>query len=240
MKIISLNTWGGKVDEPLRKFLTEKSNTIDIFCFQEIFHHFHKEEEDINPELFSMIETLLPNHHGYFLPTIDNTYGLAMFVYKDIKVNKQEQVEIYNPDHYNGGPNFRRDIQSVEVTLKNEEVLNVINIHGLWNGKGKGDFPERIKQSQIIKSHIETLNNRIIFCGDFNLLPTTQSISIIEETGLVNLITKYGITSTRTSYYEKPEKFADYFFISPSLDIRDFQVLPDEVSDHSALYLEIS
>ncbi len=60
----------------------------------------------------------------------------------------------------------------------------------------------------------------------------------LEDFGLRNLIKEYGITSTRTSFYTKPEKFADYMLVSPGVEVKDFKVLPDEVSDHSPLYLE--
>ena len=54
-----------------------------------------------------------------------------------------------------------------------------------------------------------------------------------------NLIKEYNIQSTRTSLYEKSEKFADYVFVSPEIVVKDFKLLPDEVSDHLALFLEI-
>jgi endonuclease/exonuclease/phosphatase family metal-dependent hydrolase len=62
---------------------------------------------------------------------------------------------------------------------------------------------------------------------------------MIEQTGLINLIKKYNITSTRTSIYTKPDKYADYVLVSPNIEVIDFKVLPDEVSDHAPLYLEI-
>ena len=74
--------------------------------------------------------------------------------------------------------------------------------------------------------------------GDFNLLPDTQSIKKLENFGLRNLVKEYNITSTRTSFYTKSEKFADYAFVSSEIAVKDFKVLPDEVSDHSPLYLE--
>ena len=54
-----------------------------------------------------------------------------------------------------------------------------------------------------------------------------------------NLIHEYNINSTRTSFYTKPEKYADYIFTSKDLLIKNFEVLPEEVSDHAALLLEI-
>jgi len=77
--------------------------------------------------------------------------------------------------------------------------------------------------------------------GDFNLLPETESLRIIEN-GMENLVKDYNVQSTRTSLYTRHEisgKFADYIFLSPSIKVKDFKVLPDEVSDHTALFLEI-
>lgn len=90
----------------------------------------------------------------------------------------------------------------------------------------------------MIRGFVDKTDNPKILCGDFNLNPDTESLSIIEK-GMKNLIKDYSITSTRTSLYEKPGKFADYCFISPDIEVKDFKVLPEEVSDHAALYLEI-
>jgi len=77
-----------------------------------------------------------------------------------------------------------------------------------------------------------------VLCGDFNLLPDTESLKRLEGIGLRNLIKEYGITSTRTSFYDKPAKFADYALVSEGIEVKDFKILPDEVSDHSPMYLE--
>lgn len=61
---------------------------------------------------------------------------------------------------------------------------------------------------------------------------------MIENTGLRNLIKEHGITSTRTSLYTKEEKFADYVLIGPGIQVTNFEVLPDEVSDHAPLRIE--
>ena len=103
---------------------------------------------------------------------------------------------------------------------------------------GKTDTEERILQSKHIRDFIKRQNEQTILVGDFNLSPDTESLAIVEE-GLRNLVKEYGVTSTRTSFYKKEEKFADYALASPDVNIVDFKVLPDEVSDHAPLYLEI-
>ena len=61
---------------------------------------------------------------------------------------------------------------------------------------------------------------------------------MIEATGMRNLIKEYNITSTRTSFYKKPVRFADFVFVSKDIKVNDFKVLPDEVSDHAPLFLD--
>ena len=77
-----------------------------------------------------------------------------------------------------------------------------------------------------------------MLCGDFNLAPDTQSLRMLEAAGLRNLVAEFGVTSTRTSLYRRPERFADYVFVSPGVDVSAFRVLPDEVSDHAPLMLQ--
>ena len=55
-----------------------------------------------------------------------------------------------------------------------------------------------------------------------------------------NLVERYGVTSTRTRFYPKEEKFADYIFTSPEIQVNHFEVLKDQVSDHAPLLLEFS
>ena len=61
---------------------------------------------------------------------------------------------------------------------------------------------------------------------------------MLESAGLRNLVAEFGVTSTRTSLYTRPEPFADYVFVSDGIHVRDFRVLTDEVSDHAPLLLE--
>ena len=66
------------------------------------------------------------------------------------------------------------------------------------------------------------------------------SIQLLEEAGWNNLIRTHGILSTRTHLYEKEERFADYIFTKNNVQVQEFRVLPEEVSDHAALFLECS
>lgn len=244
MKLITLNTWGGVVKEPLLEFL-KKNSDVDIFCLQEIFHNLPEENKldmfsKADSKLFSDIEVALQSHVGYFRPSVGDSYGHAIFIRKGITVKEEGDIIIHGhegADVFSGGEGHSRNLQYVNIELLNDQKLAIANVHGLWNGQGKTDTPERLEQSRKIKDFMDSVNDPKILCGDFNLLPDTESLKIIEG-GSRNLIREYSVTSTRTSFYTKPDKFADYVFVSPEINVLDFKVLPDEVSDHSVLRLE--
>lgn len=245
MKIITLNTWGGRVKGPFVEFI-KKYKDIDVFCFQEIYD---KAEEIMSGEypedsmnIFTDIQNLLPEHIGFFRPILHGVYGLAIFIKKDMVIVEEGEkfIHVSNSVAITDG-HHSRNMQWIKFNLDGK-IYTVANVHGLWNGKGKTDTPQRIAQSNAIKEFLNTTENPKILCGDFNLNPDTDSIKML-ETGMKNLVKDYSITTTRTSiYFNKPgksEKFADYIFISPDIEVKDFKVLSEEVSDHAALLLEI-
>jgi endonuclease/exonuclease/phosphatase family metal-dependent hydrolase len=255
MKIITLNTWGGRAGkEKLLKFF-EKYRDTDIFCLQEIWSAPYQHLEGVmaggrklnHDEIMvygkQEIADLLQDHVQYFHPQYKNDYGLLSLVHKKYQVINEGEVFVhlhkgYEPEAINEIGKHARNVQYVTIERENGPVT-IMNFHGLWNGNGKDDSEARLEQSDNIVSFIHTLNTPIIFCGDFNLKPDTESIKKIENTGLRNLIKENDITSTRTSYYTKPEKFADYVFISEGVNMTSFKVLPDEVSDHAPLFIEV-
>ncbi len=244
MKIITLNAWGGKIKDLLISFIDSHRDRIDIFCFQEVYHAAAKDFggfDDVHLDLFNEMQSLLPDHDGYFCPTVDNCYGIATFIRKSFSVKASGDITIHDNPHYDGkGGNHSRKALWHDINL-GDKRLSLLNVHGLWNGKGKTDTPERIDQSKRIRGFMDSVKGSQIVCGDFNLLPETESLSILSE-GMQDLVDMSGVTSTRTSFYTRAEtsgKFADYIFASPEIKVIDFRVLPDEVSDHAALFAEI-
>lgn len=240
MKLISLNIWGGHVYQSLLSFF-DKYHDIDIFCLQEVYHRAKEKVSSDNRQvflnIFSDIQHILINHTGYFMPMVNGVYGLAVFIRNDIQVVQESNAKIYhNPQYLGVGPAHSRWLQHLDCQM-GRDFFSVVNVHGLWNGRGKGDSPERLIQSARIRQVLDNLARPNILCGDFNLLPDTQSIKFLEE-HMRNLLVEYGIVNTRTSYYQKTERFADYVFTSTNTTVHDFSVLNDEVSDHFPLLLD--
>nr|WP_245278862.1 endonuclease/exonuclease/phosphatase family protein [Rhizobium leguminosarum] len=83
-------------------------------------------------------------------------------------------------------------------------------------------------------------DERLVVCGDFNVLPDSSTFTILARLGLSDLVTGYGLVDTRTSYYLKQGRFADYMLVTPEVKVAKFEVVvAPEVSDHRALLLDI-
>lgn len=242
MKLITLNIWGGHLRNPLLKFIHEYKN-VDIFCLQEVYSNAHRtiadRERELSLNIFADLKRLLPDHHAIFKPAVENVYGIGMLIKNNIDIIGEGEINIHKKQHYPGiGLNHDRNLQWIECEV-NDKIYSILNVHGLWNGKGKKDTPERLNQSQRIRQFMDTINTPKILCGDFNLRPDTESMNILEK-GMINLVKTHNIRSTRTRFYTKEEKFADYILTSPEINVSHFSVMNDEVSDHSPLYIDFN
>lgn len=247
MKLISLNIWGGNVYDPLMKFIKDNKDNIDIFCFHEVFADCDREQikwfllsDSARIGIYQEIANILSDHVGRFCPIYDSVYGIATFIRKDIEIVKEDHVLLFEPrcfpDPENPMTDHARKMQCLEI--KRGNVYRIFNVHGHWVPGNKLDNENRLEQSRRIVEKIQQSDLPIIMCGDFNLEPQTESIAMIEQVPMSNLIKKYNVQSTRTSLYKKKGNFADYIFINDGIAVREFRVMPDEVSDHAALYIE--
>jgi len=255
MKVLSLNTWGGKAGpDELISFLKNQSD-IDIFCLQEVWKggrdviESWNVVEGMDDELFVKIQTALPSYKSYFRPHFKEVFGLAIFIKDTYEVIAEGSLYIYKEAGFVSGEDqgdHARILQYVTVET-DAGVRTIVNVHGIWQPMsqeendlygGKRDNVDRIEQSTRIVTFLGTLNNPYVLLGDFNLLPNTESIAMIERIGTRNLIKEYGITSTRTIHFKWKTKFADYVFVHEEVEVKDFKVLSDSVSDHSPLYLD--
>ena len=252
MRVISLNTWGGRALHPLMHFFRQRAKDVDVFCLQEIFDADQKALEERHPDehvrgdIFKKILNELKDFEGSFAFFDDNPLrqSLAIFVRRTLPIKEIGDLIVYKPEHpIETGSSIisARKIQYVSIEVSGQPH-HVVNFHGLWDGKLKNDSPERIDQSHNVNKFLATLDGHKILCGDFNLNPDTASLGILEQ-GMKNLVKEYKIKSTRTPLYRHyndvdGSHFADYCLTSPDIVVKHFEVLPDIVSDHAPLYLE--
>ncbi len=263
MRIISLNAFGGHLFDGLMDFVRAEMPQTDIFCFQEMLDSpdgaFTSHGARAN--LYRELQTALPEFQSFFALTqehFDETMtisenvnaGLAMFVRHTLTVDNARDHFIYQ--HLNSFvPNdfltFPGHMHALQLNNGNRP-LSIYSIHGASEPGNKLDCPHRLAQSQKILNFVHSTPGEKIIMGDFNLLPNTQSIRMFLEQGFRNLIAEFSITTTRGSmmhqlhpqYGPHWQEFADYAFISPSINVINFSVPDVPASDHLPLILEFS
>lgn len=266
MRIMSVNAWGGTLAERLLPWLAAEQP--DVLAIQEVGHSpqtdkpvlTYRDGDHVLPQrtnLFADLCAILPDHVGLYCPSsqgelwdgdvaIPSQYGIATFVHKDLVIVGQAQNFIhgaYSPHGYGAHPRPRGAHTVRLYDPKGRRFISVTNIHGLRDLAGKMDTPARQAQADKILAlsrQASEPGDTTIICGDFNVEPQSHTLALLAEAGFVELVTNRNFTSTRTSLYTKPGRFADYMLVSDDSAVRSFDVVYEpEVSDHCPLVLEI-
>lgn len=266
MRILSLNTWGGRLHDRLIPCLAEAN--ADVLCLQKMVRTPKAETEwliyrDHGGELlqranpFGEVSDALPEHRAIFCPAargelfdgerpVASEWGLATFIRDTYPVIGQAQDFIHGdfaPDGWGAHPRAR-NAHAVRLFDDSGGPITIVHLHGLRDLSGKHDTSARDTQTKALTDLITRLareNERLVVCGDFNLLPESAAFTALARLGLTDLVTTRGHADTRTSYYEKQPRFADYLLVTANVAVRHFAVpaIP-EVSDHRALVLDIA
>lgn len=257
MKLISLNIQSGAAGKPFFEYIKERAKTTDVFCFQEVFNSKKSAKVAYGEitDVYGKLTSLLKGFKSAYLPVslkVGEYYktgfnvelGMAVFYKKNLKAEMHFGKHIVGS--LQGKVDFRNGkeanaIQCVKI-VSPKGGFWLANFHGMSRPGGKLDTTKRIKQSKTIVSVLEKLKGPKILCGDFNLMPETKSVRIIEREGLKNLIKIYKIKNTRNSIswkrYKNRQCFADFTFVSPEIKVKNFKVPYVLVSDHLPMVLE--
>ncbi len=260
MKIIFLNIWGGKLYAPLMEFLRAAAPDTDFFCLQEVFDSPEKNRAlswGGRADIFKDLCAALPDFTPYFTVAVKDfdgdeyldfplSHGITIFAKKKIAVLSHGDFMIAGEGwpHHGDIRAFPHKLQYVRFEKKGTPYT-LANVHGVAYPGTKRDTPERLAQSHKIVDFLAAESGEKILGGDFNLMPDTESIRMIERAGFHNLITDFRIPSTRNqlSYGQYPEAerqyFADFAFVPPAIRVIDFQIPRIEISDHLPLTLTV-
>ena len=261
-----LNGWGGKLCDKLLAYL--KLDDPDILCLQEVVHSpktnkdwlTYQDGDHVLPQranFFQDVKVALPDHVAIFCPAaqgvlwdedceVPSQWGIATLVRSSFPIIAQSQGFVhksYSAHEYGDHPRSR-SAHAVKVFDYDEDNPIVIaHMHGLRDLNGKMDTPERATQARKLVSitrGVAENNDPLIVCGDFNVEPNSETLKILSQAGLTDLVTTRTTKGTRTSHYKKTNKYADYMLVNEHVKVLDFNVVFEpEVSDHCPLVLEI-
>lgn len=267
MRIMCLNGWGGKLHQDLVSYV--KSTGPDILCLQEVVHSpsskkdwlTYRDGDHVLPQranFFRDVAHALPDHVGVFCPaaqgvlwdndlSIPSQWGLATFVRRSIPIIGQVQGFVhkdYSPVGFGDHPRSRSAHGVRVYDYDSGRSISVTHMHGLRDLAGKMNTPARAEQARkllALSRQVSEPEDAVVVCGDFNVVPGSETLAIMANAGLRELVTGRGFESTRTTHYRKPGRFADYMLVDREDIVKSFDVINyPEVSDHCPLLLELS
>ena len=264
MRIVSVNAWGGALFDDLAKWLVDCQ--ADVVCLQEVtrtpgaagWTRFDDGERVLpqRANLFADVREVLPDHQALFVASDSGPvhtgdghrrrqdFGLGIFIAERLPVVGviSEFVHGTFVEHDEWATEDRpRCAQAVRVVDRsNNRVVSIVHAHGLRDPRGKHDTPARRAQAQRLAELVTRCRDTAdltVVCGDLNLLPDSETFTVLAELGLVDLV---GQSDTRTSRYPKTVRHASYLLISDPNAVVRFEVLAEpEVSDHRPLLLDL-
>lgn len=207
--------------------MSEHAADADVFCLQEVYKDTRAIAKKLLPAFTELYEhKRTPKMLRFPLATYLREY-IVLVSHKPLFLFKEGYgIALYTHIKYYGCD------------------MHIVNVHGIAQPGHKLDTDIRLRQSEEILNTLQDAKGLKIVGGDFNLLPETESIRMFEQAGYKNLITEYGIETTRNHLaWDKhpgdPQMFADYIFVSPDVRVLAFTVPNVEVSDHLPLILQI-
>lgn len=130
---------------------------------------------------------------------------------------------------------FYEHVYTLQVAkLKNG--LNVVNHHGYWKPTPMGD-ETTVKVMRKVANIVKSLDGPIVMCGDFNIVH--EATAMRELDFLRDLTYEYGIDNTLSGLKFNGKVACDHILVNDAVQVEDFRVLDDIVSDHKALVAEI-
>jgi endonuclease/exonuclease/phosphatase family metal-dependent hydrolase len=272
MRVVNLNTWGGRlpgVPEYLANLNADVLCLQEITSAPagtpEMGHYIDRDgQPDLQRTNFlrELEQKLCPGYRSYFFPAARGYlhdgakteypvfYGIATFVRNTVPVIGERMgfvFEEYRTANFKEPP-LPRNAHAVRVyNHENETSVIVAHMHGLWVPDGKYDTDDRVNQAirlnNIVGQVHQKRDDKIVVCGDFNVLPKSLTFEMLDTRVPRNLIKEFGITDTRTKYYDKPiethPRYADYMLVNSHVNVKKFDVPGDpEVSDHRPLILD--
>ncbi len=261
MKLISLNI-GIKIDNSKEIGNFIKSQNPDIVAFQEIIRYFDESVFDMyksKKHIEEIIGKKLP--YSFFGPQwIADAMRKNGKMHRDFNGFVEQGNEIITKfpilnatneffhKHYSlelEWTNFYtedhpRCVQVVGLEV-NGKKLQILNLHGLYS-RDKKDSERTLNQCKYILKAAKRKDIPTIIVGDFNLLPDTESIKIIDKE-FRNLVTEHNIESTVPGYdYGTESKrgrlIEDYIFVNDKIKVNNFEVIDTNISDHLPLVLD--
>lgn len=206
-------------------------------------------------DLMTDVAGVLPDHEPWF--TVSDTgpvvadgiahrqqFGLALFTRRSWLRTASREAFVHGSyaDHQDEWPHSDRPRAAQVARLRGPDGRTFVvgHLHGLRDAAGKEDTPARREQAKRFAEMVDSVREHedtVVVCGDLNVLPDSETFTILNDLGLTDLV---GSADTRTARYTKPVRHASYLLVSDPAAVRRFEIVAEPaVSDHRVLLLDL-
>jgi len=249
IKVISLNLWnGGRLLDRISDFLIAEQP--DLLFLQEAYAGRLPVQQAGDPALaprfrsVAILTGLFPSYDFDFAPVYCDTRSLEGDIEEGQLLLSKWPI-IFRDNIFFDRPYAKLDqdattdfsqwpatLQHCRIQIDNQ-VIELLHVHGPVNFDGTLDSPRRLKMSQMILDRISDKTPAIV-AGDFNVQPQTQTIRNIEN-HLTNvfkdeLVTTFNMCQKTNPGYARA--VVDMMFISPTIKVLEHHQPQVDISDH--------
>jgi endonuclease/exonuclease/phosphatase family metal-dependent hydrolase len=241
VKIIQLNIWGGKLGQQIIDFLHDEQP--DFVCMQEVNdlkgragYKFFATLDEIKDEAGFAHSFMSPTYSSRYMER-ELEYGNAILSQRPLAASETIFTRGKYMRHFDVTKDDGniRNLQHATIQVGGKD-LHILNHHGYHIHGSKAGDHESLEAMQHIARVIGTLGGPVILCGDFNLAPDSESLTIINEK-LTNLSVKHGLKRTYNQF-NSIDEVCDYIFVNDQVKVQRFKMSEALISDHKALLLE--
>lgn len=251
VKNFDLYNWTENIEARDRMLDLIEAEDPHIIAFQE-FYTEEKENAAFHNIKLLVNELGYTHYHFEKTLTLENTnhWGVAVFskypltrksaikfeetinnavAYVDVAIGTQK-IRLYNA-HLQSIYLGRKDLKYVKDIAKEQEIEKHIQSSRSILKKLRDAFKKRSKQAEALARHIKQSPYPVVVCGDFNDPPFSYTYQTISR-NLQDAFLATGLGIGATYAGPLPALRIDYLLLDPSFEVRDFNVIKKDYSDH--------
>ncbi|MEO5627299.1 MAG: endonuclease/exonuclease/phosphatase family protein [Candidatus Saccharimonadales bacterium] len=246
MKLITINTWQGRLQRNLDAFI--KDEQADLICMQELCSAEELTNNAAAWTQFATLQTLQRSsslEYNYFSPT--NSYdlmgeevGFGNGILSRQPMSDVKTIFTCGEYHKVTAANFVSNVRNAQIVqiLVGKDLVWVVNYHAHWEPNPKGTEASLARMKKFATA-LQNLSGPLIVVGDFNVTATSDSLRYLKEALSIRSLTEEsGIQSTMSNALTPWEVACDHILVNDQIEVKSFSVDNRLVSDHKALIME--
>ncbi len=241
MKILQLNTWMGKIEGKLQRFLEQ--NPYDVICMQEVMASPNRELQ-VARMCFDKSRIIKASDmpYSYFSPNfgMDYTGGtlqVGNLILSRIPIVKEYSTFIHGEyiaqTMLGESPANNLNLQIVQL----DNGLTVANHHGYWQSQPLGNA-DSVRAFEKVAKELKAVEGPLVVCGDFNIIHESPAMRPLDF--LRDLTDEFKIKTTLSGLKIAKDIPCDHILVNEQVEVLSFGVREDLVSDHFALQAEVA